>query len=242
MSPEDELHQLAIAGDRLSEIAATSDLTTPVPSCGDWDLETLIAHCARVWTFVAQSLRNGGPVGSGSGDIERPDSMVLSDWHASAVTDIHHLLSELGPDTPGWAINPRDDTSKFWITRMSQEAAVHRWDAENALGDPQPIDAELAVIGIDEFLDHFIGDRKPASFAGNGETVHFHSTDAHGEWVITRTAEGIEVERTHAKGDVAARGPASDLLLFVWGRVSPEDLEVFGDDGLLTEWQEKVRF
>ena len=81
-----------------------------------------------------------------------------------------------------------------------------------------------------------------AAFAGDGETLHFHSTDAHGEWVITRTADGIDVEHAHAKGDVAARGPASDLLLMVWGRKLPEDLEVFGEMGLLTEWQEKVRF
>ena len=119
---------------------------------------------------------------------------------------------------------------------------MHLWDAQNAIGDPLPIDPELAVLGIDEFLDHFIGDRKPDVFAGAGETLHFHSTDAHGEWVITRTEAGIDVERTHAKGDVAARGPASDLLLFVWGRKLPEDLEVFGESGLLDEWQAKVRF
>ena len=33
----------------------------------------------------------------------------------------------------------------------------------------------------------------------------------------------------HAKGDVAARGSASDLLLFLWGRVPADALEVFGD-------------
>ena len=241
MTPEAELHQLAVAGDRISELAATVDLRTPVHTCGDWTLEDLIAHCARIWTMVAASLRAGSAIARNSAEIERPAG-ILSDWHAHAITDLHHLLSELGSDTPGWTINPRDNTSKFWIRRMSQEAAMHRWDAENALGDPTPIDAELAVAGVNELLEHFIGDRKPQCFAGNGETLHFHSTDAHGEWVITRTADGIDVELAHGKGDVAARGPASDLLLFVWGRKLPEDLEVFGESALLDEWQEKVRF
>ena len=241
MTPADELHHLATAGDQLSEIAATANLSTPVPSCSDWTLEDLLGHCAAVWALVANSIRAGERVALDSSEMQ-PTSPILAEWHAHAVTDLHHLLDDMGPDAECWTFSPRESTASFWMRRMSQEAAMHLWDAQNAIGDPSPIDPELAVLGIDEFLDHFIGDRKPDIFAGAGETLHFHSTDAHGEWVITRTAAGIDVERTHAKGDVAARGPASDLLLFVWGRKRPEDLEVFGESGLLEEWQAKVRF
>lgn len=241
MTPDQHLHHLAVAGDRLSEIAATTDLSTPVPSCQNWTLEDLLTHCAQVWTLVAASIRAGKSLAGASSDIEAPSS-ILSDWHAHAVTDLHHLLESMGPDAECWSVSPHLSTAAFWMRRMSQEAAVHRWDAENAIGNPADIDAELAVDGIDEFLDHFIGDRRPGAFAGTGQTLHFHSTDAHGEWVITRTTEGIEVERAHAKGDVAARGPASDLLLFTWGRKLPEDLEVFGESTLLVEWQEQLSF
>ena len=41
------------------------------------------------------------------------------------------------------------------------------------------------------------------------------------------------MERTHAKGDVAARGSASDLLLAIRGRVDPRALEIFGDGAVL---------
>ena len=44
--------------------------------------------------------------------------------------------------------------------------------------------------------------------------------------------------REHAKGDVAARGTASDLLLFLWGRVPATALEVFGDAELLDRFQD----
>ena len=52
----------------------------------------------------------------------------------------------------------------------------------------------------------------------------------------------MQVERAHAKCDVAARAPAQDLLLFAWGRIGPERLETFGRTELLDEWQRDVRF
>ena len=123
---------------------------------------------------------------------------------------------------------------------MTQEAAMHRWDIEAVHADRNPINAELAVDGIDEFYDFFVAERMPDAFAGNG-TVHLHATDADGEWMITRRNEGIELEKAHGKGDVAARGPASDLLLFVWNRKTHEELETFGDTELLMEHQRLLR-
>ena len=49
------------------------------------------------------------------------------------------------------------------------------------------------------------------------------------------------VTREHAKGDVAARGTASDLLLFLWGRVPATALEVFGDAALLDRFRSAIR-
>ena len=38
------------------------------------------------------------------------------------------------------------------------------------------------------------------------------------------------------------RAPASDLLLFLYGRVDPTVAEVFGDASLLDRWQQLVRW
>ena len=67
--------------------------------------------------------------------------------------------------------------------------------------------------------------------------MHLHATDAEGEWMITRNATGVVVEKKHGKGDVAARGTASDLLLFVWNRQSYSTLETFGNTELLDDHQ-----
>ena len=52
--------------------------------------------------------------------------------------------------------------------------------------------------------------------------MHVHSTDADGEWLVDFD-NGLAVTREHAKGDVAVRGPASDLMLVLYGRVPARD-------------------
>ena len=73
---------------------------------------------------------------------------------------------------------------------------------------------------------------------GTGETIHLHCTDGEGEWLVRLAPGGVNVVNEHAKGDVAARGAASDLLLMMWGRVPVTQVEVFGDASLLERWSD----
>ena len=69
------------------------------------------------------------------------------------------------------------------------------------------------------------------------ETVHVHVTDGagegDGEWLLSFGDGATSLARTHAKGDVAVRGPASDVLLALWSRPRSEQVEVIGDAGVL---------
>jgi uncharacterized protein (TIGR03083 family) len=126
---------------------------------------------------------------------------------------------------------------------MTQETAVHRWDASHAVGIPYEIPAAVAADGIDEFLSFFAAGRPSAGAAPVGGTVHLHCTDldkdvaegaddrsaAVGEWMVTRLDEsGIEFTREHAKGDAAVRGRSNDLLLWLWRRPAGP-VEILGD-------------
>jgi hypothetical protein len=127
---------------------------------------------------------------------------------------------------------------------MAQESAVHRWDAQLAVGDPDPIPTEQAVDGVDELFEVFLGPwAKARGVVGDGESVHLHATDADeiegGEWTVTFIPEGVDLERAHAKAQMAAKGTASDLLLFSWNR-RPVELDVFGDPDLLAWWPARV--
>jgi uncharacterized protein (TIGR03083 family) len=135
-----------------------------------------------------------------------------------------------------------DQTARFWARRQAQELAIHRWDAQTAAGEPRPIDRALAVDGIQEVFDILPERPGVAPIRGAGETIHLHCTDGDGEWLIRLGADGIVVTNEHAKGDVAARGTASDLMLLVWGRIPPAGVDVFGDAALLARWQELTRF
>jgi uncharacterized protein (TIGR03083 family) len=114
---------------------------------------------------------------------------------------------------------------------MAHETSVHRWDAQLAAGDPQPIDGNLATDGVDEFLENFLENEDRISSAG--ELIHMHRTDGPGEWLIRLSPDGAHVSHGHEKGDVAVRASSSDLVLLLWGRVKPDDVEIFGDRALL---------
>ena len=73
----------------------------------------------------------------------------------------------------------------------------------------RPISRDVASDSIDEFLaitlPWCIRVDKPLS-----GTVHLHCTDTQGEWFVHGDGR---VERIHARGAVAIRGAASDILL-----------------------------
>src|SRR5436305_1965730 len=93
---------------------------------------------------------------------------------------------------------------------------------------------------IDEFLP--LGAARGVTTGVSG-SVHLHATDGEGggEWWVGFSDGAVEVRHEHAKGDVVVRGPASDLLLFIWNRRGRDGLEVIGDDAMLDVWAEKIR-
>jgi uncharacterized protein (TIGR03083 family) len=131
-----------------------------------------------------------------------------------------------------WTWSSQHDIA-FIIRRMAQETAVHRWDAEDAIGGQYVIPADLAADGIDEFLQ-FHTMWKAEGAAPLGGTVHLHTTDVDGEWLVgdplpDTDGDSLSFSYEHAKGDAALRGTAETLLLALWRRRTIDDLEVFGD-------------
>jgi predicted lipid carrier protein YhbT len=81
-----------------------------------------------------------------------------------------------------------------------------------------------------------------AELRSRGETMHLHSTDHEGEWLVRMEPDGLRVSREHAKGDAAVRGPAADLLLVVVGRAPATTVEVLGDGAVLDRWAQGAKF
>ena len=211
-----------------------------VPSCPEWKVADLLGHVGRIHRWVTRILvdRATEPGKHWSAAAPPSDEDVL-EWFEQGVAPLADALIAAGPAVELWTWTP-DKTSGFWARRQANETAVHRWDAQLAAHATQPVERDLALDGIDEFFGLIPFWQWADRVRGNGETLHFHCTDGTGEWFVRLGADAVDITAEHAKGDVAARGTASDLLLFLYGRVPADDLEVFGDASLLARWRELV--
>jgi uncharacterized protein (TIGR03083 family) len=202
-------------------------LDAPVAACPGWTVADLVYHLGEVhhfWGEVAVRRLT-------SPDVEeppRPASDELVPWAEASSARLHEVLGAVDPETSVWTWSPQKDVG-FIIRRMAQETAVHRWDAQNAAGAPEPIEPTLAADGIDEFLMFMLPDVREGQ-AAIGGSVHLHATDTPGEWLVREGEDGsLVVTAEHAKGAAAVRGPASDVLLVLWRRKGLDAVEVLGD-------------
>jgi uncharacterized protein (TIGR03083 family) len=242
--PYDPLYHLRFDAVRFLEIVADHGFDTEVPSCPEWNLGDLAWHVGNVWNRFGQVVAGGFTTVEQYRSIERPtrpDDELLLDWVTAAHTSLYSALAGADPDDEiaTWA----GVQDVHWVLRrMTQETAVHRWDASDAVGIPYEVPSAVAADGIDEFLMFFAGDQREGAEAVGG-TVHLHCTDldepvaegsddrsvAVGEWLVTALdSDGATFTREHAKGDAAVRGRAHDLLMWLWRRRA-DRVEIIGD-------------
>ena len=242
MDYQDHCVALRREGRALAAASRAAGVDAAVPSCPEWVVADLLGHVGRLHRWVAGILEAGGddPTDHWSA-AEPPPLDVRIDWFEGGVDLVTDALLRVGPASPAWSWTD-DRTAGFWARRQANETAVHRWDAQLAAGATEPIEHDLAVDGIDEFFALIPFWRRESTLHGAGELIHLHCTDGDGEWLVRLAADGVLVTREHAKGDVAMRAPASDLLLFLYGRADPSGAEVFGDASLLERWQQLVKW
>jgi uncharacterized protein (TIGR03083 family) len=238
----DYLDEIRRESSRFYDVAATADPTAPVPSCPDWNIADLVWHLGEVHWFWATDVetRATDPDAIERDKPQRPSEYgdVVAFGRAQAER-LLRVLGANGDDTPvwTWALQESEHNVGFVRRHQVQEAAVHRWDLENAAtGSAAAIAPDVASDSIDEVL-HItvpwsVNDKKPLP-----GTVHLHCTDTEGEWFV---AVNGAVERVHKKGDVAIRGSASDLLLAGYKRLPLEVVEFVGDESIGREFLGRI--
>jgi uncharacterized protein (TIGR03083 family) len=231
------------------------DLTRQVPTCPEWTLRQLTTHVGRAHRWAAQivSTRAAAPPEF----RQVPDGKLPADpagharWLRAGAERLLAALDEAGSERVWTHLGP--GPASYWARRMAHETAVHRADAQLALGQRPVIDPGVAADGIDEWLGFLTGDDqddpRARSFAEQwqGRALHLHITDSGqggGEWTVRGQGGWLTVERGHSKGDVALRGPASAVLLVLVRRFPPggPDVEVLGERAVLDQWLAATAF
>jgi uncharacterized protein (TIGR03083 family) len=237
------LDLIARESEAFARAAEAAGLEAAVPTCPGWTVTDLAIHLAGAQDWARAIVAQGS---TKRADWASPDDAPRGDallaWFRGGARQLLETLTAADPAASIWTFGP-DRTVTFWYRREALETAVHRIDAERA-GSPgvaAPVDADLASDGVDEYLSVF-APRFAKDLAALGGTIHVHCTDVDGEWLLApdRETTRLRVTREHAKGDVAARGAASDLLLYLWGRTPVENIDVVGDVGLLERFSAMV--
>ena len=124
----------------------------------------------------------------------------------AATADLLDALRSTPWDATAWAWW-RDEHVVGAIGRHQvQEAAVHRWDAQSAVGTPEPLPMAIADDGVDEFLWIARQLREPAPIA-------FRLTDSGHTFAASSEPVAATVTAT-----------ASDVVLLLHGRIAHRPL------------------
>ena len=225
---------------RALSVAARHDFRAEVPTCPGWDVDQLLRHVGEAHHNAEAAIREQRDAPPTAEQWQSAPDIGSLDWFEAGHAALLDTMRSADPTTPVWTFGA-DKTAAFWFRRIAHETTVHRIDAELATGAMTAIDPAFAVDGVDEALDVFVPMAAKRAEEPASGTLHLHATDADGEWLLTFGDRRVGVERGHAKGDAAVRGPAADLYLWVWGRKALDDLEVIGDRAAAVQL-ERYRF
>lgn len=233
-------------------VAAAPDLSVQVPTCPEWTLRDL-AHHLGTGRYVWAATVAAGPEASAkaSPDVAPPapdGREELLAWLEASARVLLDTLEQAGPDRACWSPWVNRQAPAVCGTaarRQLQEISVHTYDAEfTAAGTPVAIPEEVALTCVDGFL--FFNVAEPSPWPYKPAVIDYHATEGR-SWRVRLSDDGVWIEREPAPwvpeegiAYVTARTTASDLILWHYGRVSPDDnWEIEGDKAVLdqiAEW------
>jgi len=218
-------------------IAASADLDVPVPTCPGWTLLDLAHHIGqgrRAWAATVaagpDAAGKSNPDGAGPGPEDR---QLLLDWLSDSTQQMLDALRKAGPDRGCWTWWGRSQTPQTCgavARHQLHEVAVHAYDAQLAVGDPQPLPVDVALDGVEEFL--FTVGTTTAAWPHQPAVVDYHADEGR-SWRNWLSADGARAARlddpaTAGLADATARGSAHDLALTLYGRLPLDAVQLDG--------------
>lgn len=226
---------------RLQDAFARDVLATApgsrVPACGDWRVRDLVLHLAGVHRWAAGMARRERVPDV----VEAPDH-ELHDTYAAAAAGLRETLGSTPAAAAAWTLRG-EGTAEFWHRRQVHETLVHLHDLRAAglgsgpaVAQRRPVDVPAAVWAdaVDEVVTLFEPRQvRLGRLAPLPVTVALDATDTGDRRVLGAHEDG----RAAARPAAAVAGPARDLALVLWGRLTTREagLVVEGDADVVAE-------
>ncbi len=237
---------LDVEGQLLAAAAEQAGTDAKVPTCPGWQVRDLVRHTGAVhrWATSYVAERHVSP--QRLGGLPDLDGSALLTWFREGHRTLVDTLASAPPDVECWSFMPAPSPLAFWARRQAHETAVHRVDAQSALGAaPTPLAQDFATDGIDELLLGFHARAKSQVRTAEPRVLRVRATDRDDAvWTVRLSSEPPAAERTTNQTDQTAQeadcevtGPAAALYLALWNRQPFPG--VSGDPVLAALWQEK---
>jgi uncharacterized protein (TIGR03083 family) len=229
----------SIEADRraLAGIATDFELGLRVPNCPDWALRDLLDHVSGATRWMTKCVAEGEAAQQRVLPPAPEGREELVDWFNESIDGLLDALSSTPSEALLWTPIRGSLGSVWWRRKAALEVAIHRTDAEQAVGaGHEPIDPLLALDGIDEYAEEFlplmlhaVAERPPVT------AVLLSPNDIDDSRTLSLIPAGVDTD----PGDpqVEIRATASELLLWMWNRIPAEALSVSGDDAVVAWWK-----
>ncbi|MGH4011805.1 MAG: maleylpyruvate isomerase family mycothiol-dependent enzyme [Pseudonocardiaceae bacterium] len=234
------LDVIGIEGELMLGAAATALPTAAdaeVPGCPDSTLAETLRHVGSVHRVTRIWVRDGHRPEQWQ---QSPSDGDLIDFVRTGLDELVTELSRHDPADPCDTWWPADRTHGFWRRRMAHETTVHRVDVQAAAGGPvHPIDADVALDGIDELLFLWFGHRLGELRISSPQHGAVALSAADRRWLAVfepdrSTARRVEEPDVRA-ADAVVSGSPMEVYLWSWGRLPDQSVRISGDQDAVAQ-------
>ncbi|MER5873619.1 maleylpyruvate isomerase family mycothiol-dependent enzyme [Streptomyces sp. NPDC002044] len=227
----------------LADLAERAGTDAPVATCPGWRVADLLRHTGAVHRWAA------GYVGEARLEpVPLPDApeltgAELTGWFRDGHAALVRTLTGAPADVQCWTFLPTAAPSPlaFWARRQAHETAVHRMDAESALGLAfSAVEPEFAEDGVDELLTGFHARPRSRVRTPEPRVLRVRAADTAAVWTVRLSPEPARTVPGAVEGvaDCELSGTAGWLYAALWNRLPLAGPGVTGDAALARLWAE----